>query len=90
MPAFACKKCCDLCSCEDCKACFPAEAQILLDTDETIQVKDLRAGDRVLTGKLLSEFRAEHRNITRKSDLRAGHGVLTGKFNQNLEQNIEI
>ena len=31
--------------------CFPAEAQIQLDTDETIQVKDLRAGHRVLAGK---------------------------------------
>ena len=33
--------------------CFPAEARILLDTDETIQVKDLRAGHRILTGNLI-------------------------------------
>ena len=31
--------------------CFPAEAQMLLDTDKIIQMKDLRVGHRILTGK---------------------------------------
>ena len=59
---FYCKCGCALwCKCRTCGLldkpgkiggkCFPAEAQLLLDTDETIQVKDLRAGQRVLAGK---------------------------------------
>ena len=42
--------CAGPCTCKSCHECFPAEAEILLDTDETIQVKDLRVGHRVLTG----------------------------------------
>ena len=48
-----CLKCC-YSSCDTSPVCFPGDARVQLDNDRFIQVKDLRTGQRVLTGKLIN------------------------------------
>ena len=52
-----CNQCCDGCQRANKKViiriCFPGDARVQLDNDRFIQRKDLRAGDRLLTGKLI-------------------------------------
>ena len=50
-----CTKCChDGCHEKKHPVCFPGDARVQLDNDRFIQVKDLRTGQRVLTGKLIN------------------------------------
>ena len=43
----------DLCciNCPDPPSCFPGESRLLLDNGQTVEMKDVRAGQRILTGK---------------------------------------
>ena len=87
------RQCLATCSCQKSetgicctKCCFPGDAQLLLHTGERVQVKDLTAGQRVLTGKYKTYLTAGQRVLTGKykTYLTAGQRVLTGKYESYL------
>ena len=45
--------CCKFCRVSSSSICFPGDSQLALDNGQFVKMKDLKVGQRILTGKLV-------------------------------------